>query len=333
MRMFCLLLALVLTPVLSHAADASIDSTAALKKARSLRPYVSENQPALLWAQFAPSMKDAMGDSTRFAAALDGIHAQVGKILEVTQEDLLQDHGVWVYRAFCKFENTDDPLMLMIALSSEGKIAGLAVRPQPKEYASTKLDYVNKTLLQLPFRGQWYVVWGGNTIAENYHATSKSQRFALDLVIRKGGSSYAGDGKKLTDYYCFGADILAPAAGRIVWSCDSLPNQQPGRMDSKNPVGNGIIIDHGNGEFSVLAHLQPNTQRFKVGDSVKAGDVLGKCGSSGNTSEPHLHFHLQNSPDLETAEGLPITFRGICVDGKKVETAQPVRRQSIKRCP
>jgi len=101
----------------------------------------------------------------------------------------------------------------------------------------------------------------------------------------------------------------------------------------KHPVGNGVVIDHGNGEFSLIAHLQPKTQHFKVGDKVKAGDVLGKCGNSGNTSEPHLHYHLQDGPDITTAEGLPAVFVGACVDGKKVAKAEPVRGQTIKRCP
>jgi murein DD-endopeptidase MepM/ murein hydrolase activator NlpD len=61
--------------------------------------------------------------------------------------------------------------------------------------------------------------------------------------------------------------------------------------------------------------------------------VIGTCGNSGNTSEPHLHYHLQNGPDITKAEGLPAAFVGLCVDGKKVEKAQPVRGQRIKRCP
>ena len=66
---------------------------------------------------------------------------------------------------------------------------------------------------------------------------------------------------------------------------------------------------------------------------MKVGDVLGKCGNTGNTSEPHLHYHLQDGPDLTAAEGLPAMFTGLCVDGKKVEKAEPVKGQSIKRCP
>jgi hypothetical protein len=320
-------------PTFARAA-APIDSTAALARARELRPHVSTNTPGPLWTSFDATMRTAMGDSTRFAAALDGIHAQVGTILSVISEEMSMDRGMWVYRASCRFEKAPEPLLLLIAVTPEGKVSGLAVRPgEPKEYASTKLDYVTKTELHLPFRDEWFVFWGGRTLADNYHAASKSQRFAYDMVIVKDASSHKNDGKELTDYYCYGAEILAPAAGQIVWSCDSLPNQSPGSMDPSHPVGNGVVIDHKNGEFSLIAHLQPKSQPFKVGDSVKLGDVVGKCGNSGNTTEPHLHYHLQDGPDIKTAEGLPAPFVGICVDGTKQAKAEPKKNQKIKPCP
>lgn len=332
LRVIALLVVALAGPVAVHAAP--MDSTAALAFARALRPHVSAGNPAPLWPVFDPGMRAAMGDSTRFAAALSGIHAQVGAITEVLSEEMSQERGNWVYRASCRFEKAPQPLQFLVAITPEGQVTGLAVRPEePKEYASTRLDYITRTPLQLPFREEWFVFWGGRTLAENHHAASKPQRFACDLAIMKDGLTHSGDGKKLADYYCYGMSILAPAEGTVVWTCDSLPDQEPGVMDPAHPVGNGVVIDHGNGEFSLLAHLQPRTQRFKLKDRVKTGDELGKCGNSGNTSEPHLHYHLQDGPDIMTAEGLPAIFAGLCVDGKKVEKSQPVRGQLIKRCP
>jgi hypothetical protein len=315
-------------------AQVPVDSTTALARARGLRPHVSAADPGPLWVVFNETMREAMGDSTRFAAAMTGIHAQVGAILEVVSEEMVQERGYWMYRALCRFEKAPEPLQLFVAIAPDGRVAGLAVRPgEKKEFPSTKLDYQTKTTLHLPFKGEWFVYWGGRTLAENHHATSKSQRFALDLAIVKDDSTRIGDGSRLTDYHCYGVEILAPAAGAIAWSCDSLPDQEPGTMDPDHPVGNGVVIDHGNGEFSLMAHLQPRTQRFKVGDRVKTGEVLGLCGNSGNTSEPHLHYHLQDGPDIRSAEGLPAVFVGLCVDGKPVPKAEPVRGQKIKRCP
>ena len=316
------------------AAAAPADSTAALARAREVHPWVSKGEVGPVWSWFSDTMRAAMGDSTRFAAALTGIHAQVGAIVDVASEAMTREHGLWMYRASCRFEKSPEPLELLVAINPDGNIAGLAVRPgPPKEFPSTKLDYQTKTTLRLPFRDEWGVFWGGRTIIENRHAVSKSQRFALDLAILKDDSTHTGDGKKLTDYHCYGVEILAPADGTIAWACDSLPDQAIGSTDRDHPVGNGVVIDHGNGEFSLLAHLQPRTQRFKAGDRVKTGDVLGLCGNSGNTSEPHLHYHLQDGPDISTAEGLPASFTGLCVDGVKQERAEPLRGQKIKPCP
>jgi murein DD-endopeptidase MepM/ murein hydrolase activator NlpD len=325
-------LLLLLVPAFVHA-QALSDSTAVKARAHELTPYVSQNSPGALWAAFDANMRAAMRDSLSFARTLEAIHVTVGTITKTLSEEVTQEQGVWVYKAICEFDKVTDPAILLFAFDPDGKIAGLAVRPQPKAFASTKLGYVTKTPLQLPFQGEWFVFWGGRTLKQNYHAVSKSQRFAYDLTIMKNGVTHSGDGTKLTDYYCFGADVIAPAAGIVVWSCDSLPNNEIGQTDTKHPVGNGVVIDHGNGEFSLIAHLQPKTQHFKLGDKVKAGDVIGKCGNSGNTSEPHVHYHLQNGSDMATAEGLPVTFTGICVDGKKMEKAEPVKGQSVKRCP
>jgi murein DD-endopeptidase MepM/ murein hydrolase activator NlpD len=319
-------------PSLAHAA-APIDSTTALARARELAPYVSRAESGPLWRVFDDSMRGAMGDSVRFDAMLTGIHAQVGAIVETLSETVSHERGLWVYRARCQFAKVPDPALLLIAFAPDGRIAGLSVQPEErKEYPSTKLDYQTKTQLELPFKGEWFVAWGGRTLEQNQHAATKAQRFAYDLLIIKGESTHAGDGKKLADYYCYGAEILAPAAGTIVWSCDSLPDQTPGTQDPSRPIGNGVVIDHGNGEFSLIAHLQPRSQRFRVGDRVKTGVVLGLCGNSGNTTEPHLHYHLQDGPDITKAEGLPARFVHLCVDGVNVDGAEPVRGQKIQHC-
>lgn len=314
----------------ASAAGAPFDSTAALARARELRPFVSSGTPGPLWTAFGPQMRAAMSDSLRFAGIVAGIHTQVGAIMEVIDEKVRREMG-WTYRARCRFEKVPVPLVLSISFGDDGLVNGLNVLEDKQAFASTKLDYITKTTLSLPFQGDWYVFWGGRTIDENYHAVSKSQRFAADLLIMKDGASHSGNGSQLSDYYSYGAEVLAPAAGMIVWSCDSLPDQQPGQMDPKNPIGNGVVIDHGNGEFSLLAHLQPKSLRAKTGDTVKAGAVLGLCGNSGNTSEPHIHYHLQDGPDIKTAEGLPAPFANLVVNGKPVAKAELVKGQTVSR--
>ncbi|MGZ5937504.1 MAG: M23 family metallopeptidase, partial [Rhizomicrobium sp.] len=78
-------------------------------------------------------------------------------------------------------------------------------------------------------------------------------------------------------------------------------------------VGNYVMLDHGHGEFSLYAHLQPNNIRVRVGDHLKAGEVLGKLGSSGNSTEPHLHFQVCDRPDPLLCSGIPVTFSNISI--------------------
>jgi hypothetical protein len=315
----------------ADAADTPFDSTTAFARARALVPHVGRAESGPIWTVFDDAMRAAMGDSVRFDAMLLGIRAQIGALQSVIEERVDRERSMWVYRGRCKFEKSEEPLLMLIAFAPDGRVAGLAVQPDtPQEYPSTKLDYQTRTELDLPFRGDWYVVWGGRFIDDNYHAVSKSQRFASDVLILKNDETHAGDGKKLTDYYCYGQEVLAPGAGTIVWACDSLPDQEIGTTNAAQPVGNGVVIDHGNGEFSVLAHMQPKSLRVKVGDTVETGTVLGLVGNSGNTTEPHIHYHLQDGPDMATAEGLPVRFKLVVVDGKETPWAELVRGQTVR---
>jgi murein DD-endopeptidase MepM/ murein hydrolase activator NlpD len=77
--------------------------------------------------------------------------------------------------------------------------------------------------------------------------------------------------------------------------------------------GNCVIIDHGNSEYSVLAHMQQGSVRGKVGERVAAGQVLGRLGNSGDAFGPHLHYQLQSGPQLFHDQGLPFRFQNIDV--------------------
>ena len=111
--------------------------------------------------------------------------------------------------------------------------------------------------------------------------------------------------------------VLAPAAGRVAALYTEQPDNDngqdffdPSAMATKDPMlfyGNYLVIDHGNGEFSMLGHLGQRSTLVKVGDEVKQGQVLAKVGSSGSSCFPHLHYELRTGPTLN-AEGLPAYF-------------------------
>ncbi|MBI5620356.1 M23 family metallopeptidase [Candidatus Gottesmanbacteria bacterium] len=192
------------------------------------------------------------------------------------------------------------------------------------------MDYQMKTNLILPFRETWMVSNGGRTTETNNHVKfaegdgPKNQIYAYDF--RRG---HAGDGKKLEDYEVYGEEVLAPGDGIVIQVIDGAIDVLPGERDRAVGCGNTVIIDHQNGEFSVLCHFKYQSIRVKVGDSVQQGDIVGLCGNSGNTSEPHIHFHLQDGPRMHTADALPAQFATIIVDGEKKTKVEPVRKQMV----
>ena len=111
---------------------------------------------------------------------------------------------------------------------------------------------------------------------------------------------------------------------------DGIAENLPGVMNAEQPLGNHVILDHGNGEYSFLAHFKNGSLAVSVGDEVAAGDILGLCGNSGNSSEPHLHYHLQTTPTFGAGDGLPAQFLNYLADGKSVANGEPTRGQHIK---
>src|SRR5262249_6881832 len=82
-------------------------------------------------------------------------------------------------------------------------------------------------------------------------------------------------------------------------------NPDPRAITLQNALGNHVILDIGGGYFAFFAHMQKGSVTVKAGERVRRGQVLGKVGNSGNTSSPHLHFHIMNGPTVFASDGLP----------------------------
>ena len=150
-----------------------------------------------------------------------------------------------------------------------------------------------------------------------------AQRFAIDYVkLDTAGKSYSGDRLKNSSYYAHGVDALAVADGVVAAAKDSIPENIPGENSRAVPItletvgGNHVIIDIGGGRYAFYAHLQPGSLRVKRGDRVRRGQVLGLVGNSGNSTEPHLHFHISDSPSPLGSEGLPYVHEQLDVVGR-----------------
>jgi murein DD-endopeptidase MepM/ murein hydrolase activator NlpD len=318
---------------LPRASASAMSRDAAIARAHAIRELVSRGETNGLWADFNPRMRDAVQDSVSYATMSSSIHAQIGAIDSVLGEEVSEKDSLIVVRMRCRFQRLPAPGFLTVGFDPAGRIGAMTIRPdaaEPREYPSPYLDYQAKTRFELPFKGEWLVFWGGRTLGENYHAASRAQRFAHDLVMVRDGRTHPDSSTALTSYYCYGQPILAPAPGVVVLAVDSLPDQRIGSRDTAHPGGNHVVIDHGNHEFSLLAHMQPHSLRVKVGTRVKRGEVIGLAGNSGNTSEPHLHVHLMNGPDMANADGLPMPFTNYRIDGVLIDKGELKRFQLVR---
>ncbi len=147
--------------------------------------------------------------------------------------------------------------------------------------------------IHLPFYGEWTV-----SQAHDGKLTHKDDwRYALDFVVTGDDQkTWRLPGEQLSDYYCYQLPVLAPADGEVVTIEDGISDNRIGDVDLQHNWGNTIIIRHAEQLYSKLSHLKKDSFKVKVGDRVKKGDVLGLCGSSGRSPEPHLHFQLQAVP-------------------------------------
>ncbi|MDX1470443.1 MAG: M23 family metallopeptidase, partial [Flavobacteriaceae bacterium] len=154
------------------------------------------------------------------------------------------------------------------------------------------------------------------------------------VQLGENGKTHSGDGSKLTDYYAYGEPIFAIEDGIVeavkdgeIESDSNL--RQPDESDEdyslrtaqqqqallakgfSNILGNYIILKHDNGEYSFYVHLKNGSVKVKNGEQVKRGQEIAALGHSGNSTEPHLHFHVTDSADLAYSRSLPVTFNNI----------------------
>lgn len=164
-----------------------------------------------------------------------------------------------------------------------------------------------------PLAGPTVVGWGGDSTHTNLpHVIWPSERWAYDLLMEP----YSIGSTHFEDYGIWNQDVIAPVSGTVIAAYGAEPDITPGSEDVLSMEGNHVYlkIDE-TGTYLLLNHLRQNSVQVQVGDHVKPGDVLGRVGNSGSSSEPHLHIHHQRQNPLSTphpilAEGLPLYFTG-----------------------
>jgi murein DD-endopeptidase MepM/ murein hydrolase activator NlpD/urea transporter len=148
--------------------------------------------------------------------------------------------------------------------------------------------------LTLPFLGEWLCSQGYNDGGPT-HQGDWAQ--ALDFVVADAdGRTYAGTGLALTDYFAYNKPILAPADGVVEEVVQHIDDNAIGEVNLRQNWGNTVVLRHAPGLYTQLSHLRPHSVPVKVGEAVRRGDIIGYCGSSGRSPEPHLHFQVQATP-------------------------------------
>ncbi|QIE58896.1 peptidoglycan DD-metalloendopeptidase family protein [Rasiella rasia] len=219
---------------------------------------------------------------------------------------------------------------IAITAKEDGKIYGFLFKPvennRPPKFER------NTTKLRLPFEGDWFTVWGGTTKMQNYHVTVKVQQGAFDfLKLGPNNKTYVRSGTRNEDYYAFGQPLYAVCDAVVSDVITGIEDNRPTIMNPGQPLGNSVTLLTDNGEYIVYAHLENETVAVKKGDTVKKGQYLGNCGNSGNSSEAHLHLHIQDGPEMMTAIGARCFFEEVKV-GEEIRTDySPVRLDKISR--
>jgi len=256
----------------------------------------------------------------------ENLSAQYGKIIRLDKPRLVQP-GQAIFVAHWEHGKLD----ITVWLDEKDKIIGLLFLPHTTDMP---VPEKNETKLSLPFKGKWLVFWGGDTKELNQHHDAPNQRFAFDFLgADEQGKTRKGKAQVNEDYFAFGREVLTPADGNVTDVINGVRDNVPGSMNPYSALGNAVFIQHREHEVSVLAHLKLGSIKVKVGDKVKRGQVIGLCGNSGNSSEPHLHYHLQNTPIIQDGTGIKCYYQKVIVlenGNKKSKTNySPIKGETI----
>lgn len=253
-----------------------------------------------------------------------GANGTAPSIRVIPAREVWRGHPLLVFNPFAEWDAALPlaRLRYTIELESRTRAETLHTEIVPRAFRQ-------RTDLILPLAGRVFVFDAHDALAHHRRldttfepivvlgVTHNSGRYAYDLsVVDDGGSMWRTSGGRNADWYSWGVPVRAPGAGRVVTATDGRPDWEVGQTglpiadimaDPTTMMGNCVIIDHGNGEFSLLAHLQKGSVRVRAGQTVKQGEPLGVVGYSGSVFTVHLHYELRTGVGIDV-DGLPSRF-------------------------
>jgi len=262
---------------------------------------------------------DRNGDSTTMS------------ILTVPNRTLPAGGRLVVFNPFARFPADawlgDVRVDAVFRAGADGPHQRVSVRLAPR-------TFMPATPLSLPLHGEVFVhdghdlnahhrrldITGGMTT--HFGITGNFMRHALDFVVTDAqGRLFRDDGARPEDWFGWGTPVLATGDGVVLRARDGMRDNRKGEpppfdqaaimQDLTLFLGNHVVVDHGNGEFSLFAHLKQGSVAVKPGQKIARGEPLGAMGMSGDAFLVHLHYQLQSGPAFE--EGLPALFERVRV--------------------
>lgn len=187
-----------------------------------------------------------------------------------------------------------------------------------------------------PVTGRWKAQNSPADKVPSHGTRAYGQAYAIDIVAEPASGARPGFGwwplaRRGADFPAFGAPLLAVADATVV-RADDRQRDHLSRTSwlalayflvveglvrslggARRVIGNHVILDLGGGTYALYAHVRHGSLTVRTGDRVRAGQPIGQCGNSGNSTEPHVHFQLMDAADPDAADGLPFTWRGLGV--------------------
>ncbi|MET9536297.1 M23 family metallopeptidase [Streptomyces sp. NPDC006553] len=188
-----------------------------------------------------------------------------------------------------------------------------------------------------PVTGRWSALNSPADRTPSHGTHQLGQTYAIDITREDEAKPRPGFAwlwpvvRRSEDFPAFGAPLLAVADATVVHAEDGQRDHlsrnsllgvlylllvESGARSiggAHRITGNHLVLDLGDGTYAMYAHLRRGSLAVRPGDRVRAGQELARCGNSGNSTEPHVHFQLMDGPDLDTASGVPFTWRGVGV--------------------
>ena len=164
-----------------------------------------------------------------------------------------------------------------------------------------RLDNLKYFRFNLPVMGSWTVSQGYDSDVTHKNGWGE----ALDFVVEDDDkNTFKLPGTLPEHFYCFNKPVLACGDGAVVNVIDHVEDNAIGSENLQENWGNTVVVKHFDGLYSKVSHLKKKSIKVKAGDIVKQGELIGLCGNSGRSPEPHLHFQLQATPyiDAKTLE-------------------------------